>query len=229
MTDREKERRMKQMRAEFGKQPTTAAEWITAKARFPNRFTVDKDGNFLSPPINPGDSEKIIVVEPEVPAGVEQIKGFFAKRQASLKEPEESYTSAKRHLQEVMTAYRAGLVTVADVLDANHLVHIAECTLNSAAKFPRKLNTDLTGALAERDLSFQHYADRSIAEKVVQVTYTTFPWEAFWTASTASDVSEEGKEEEQKQEEQEVKPKRTLTPQQRAIIASRRKGFGGAT
>jgi hypothetical protein len=224
MTDRAKERGMKQMRTELGKQPTTVAEWLHAKTKFPKDFTINTEGDFIVPPVNPGDSEQILVVKPEVPATIETIQGFFAKRKESLKEPEENYTSAKRQLHEVITAYNAGLVGIPDVLDANQNVHIAECTLNAAAKLPRSIQ-DLTGTLEEKDLTLDHYAKRSIAEKVSQVTYSVFPWNAFWSVASETQA-QEGKITEQEQvqiQEQPQKPKRVLTEQQRAIIASRRK------
>jgi hypothetical protein len=231
MTDRAKERMMKQMRTELGKQPTTVAEWLVAKTKFPKEFRVDKEGNLVIPPIKLGDSEQILVVTPEVPAPANTINEYFTKKRESLKDLEEKYTSAKRNLQDVITGYKAGLITVADVLDANHNVHTAECGLNAASKLPRTIQ-DLTGSLQERDLSLQHYADRSIADKVSQVQYTTFPWQAFWTTGTNAAiaieaVTEEGKE--QDQEQNQPKVKRVFSKEQLAIIAARRKAASSGT
>ena len=90
MTDRAKERIMKQMRTELGKQPTTVAEWLVAKTKFPKDFTVDKEGNLVVPPIKLGDSEQILVVTPEVPATATIVNDYFTKKRESLKELEEN-------------------------------------------------------------------------------------------------------------------------------------------
>jgi len=226
MTDRAKEARLKAMRTTLGKQPTTVDEWLTAKAQFPKNFTVDKEGNLIVPPLKQNESEKTIVLEPEVPATLDHIQSFFANKRTSLKEPEEQYTSAKRNLHEVMNGYKAGLISVSDVLDANHNVHTAECTLNALAKLPRKINTDLTGSLQERDLTMQHYADRPIADTVTQVTYTTFPYNAFWMPGIQAAAEQREKEvllQQQESKQEEVKPKRILSKEQLAIIAAKRK------
>jgi hypothetical protein len=212
-------------------QPRTVDEWIKAKVaqngKFSDYFTVNQDGDLTSPAFKDGDAPSVIELTPEVPASKEYIQTFFKKRREDLRESEEVYTSAKRHLHSVMGAYKAGQATIADVLGANQDVHDAECKVSEKAKFPRNSN-ELTGTLVESDLSFQRYEARPIAERVYSVEYTTFPWKAFWMAPTnAGEIEEQGGEA-LVEPVQEPKQKRALTPQQRAIIAARRGASGTA-
>jgi hypothetical protein len=169
-------------------------------------------------------------LKPEVPASKEYVRTFFTKRLEALKEPEEIYTSAKRHLHEVIQSYRSGQATVSDVLSANQDVHDAECRLSDTAKFPR-YSVELTGSLVESDLTFERYESRPIAERVYSVEYTVFPWQAFWMPQGAAYEQEAGAKEDTEARSQETQTKRRtpLTPQQRAIIANRRNSAAKAS
>jgi hypothetical protein len=215
----------KQMQLHVSKQPTTVEEWLKAKVLFPSKFQVSQQGDLLSPPINEGEREIVIGIKPDVPATIEYTQDFFQKRRDALKEPEELTTTAKRALHTVMNDYRKGLVPVSDVLDANRKTQDAECRLNNLAKLPFSIN-NLTGVLKERDLTLQHYDDRTIAEPVFQAMYTTVPWNAFWmTATDAASTRDEAElTSAPAPVEGKKKPKltRRLTAQQVAIINANR-------
>jgi len=219
MTDRMKLAIQKAIRT----QPRTVDEWLVAKGKFPSEFTVNQDGDLVSPAIQDGTASSVIELKPEVPASKEHVRTFFTKRLEELKEPEEVYTSAKRHLHEVIQSYRSGQATVSDVISANQDVHDAECRLSEKAKFPR-YSVELTGSLIESDLTFERYESRPIAERVYSVEYTVFPWQAFWMPQTAvyEQVTEAQEPTGARSQEQEQKKRTPLTPQQRAIIAARR-------
>jgi hypothetical protein len=224
------ERTRKRISAILSHQPKTVSEWIEAKKTFPEFFTVNEVGDLKSPPIRTGEIDIEIHVEHEIPASIEHIQAYFNKRREDLKEPEKNYTAAKRHLHEIIDAYRQNKVDVADVLEANQNVHTAECILNNVAKLPRRyLSTE--GKYEKKDLTLQHYDIQTLADPVGEVVYTTFPWKAFWMNSSNSkntmvDVSESNSETNNNgvvtQEETTAKTKRTITPQIGAIIAARK-------
>jgi len=211
------------------KQPTTVSEWLDAKLVQPSLFTIDKEGYLVSPPIQPGDSEKRIFLEPsQIPATKEYILQYFEKKKEALKSLEENYTAAKRHLQEVMIAYKAKQLSISDVLGANQDVHTAECALNEVAKFPR-YTTNIRDNLMLRDLTLKHSDQMPITTIVTETTYTLFPWEAFWMTPNEK-ILEEQQETEKKMIPLEVAEsdlsvkKPAITSEQRgAIIASRKK------
>jgi hypothetical protein len=218
MTDRMKLAIQKAIRT----QPRTVDEWLVARAKFPSEFTVNQDGDLVSPAFKDGTASSVIELRPEVPASKEHIQTFFTKRLEGLKEPEEIYTSAKRHLHEVIRSYKAGQATIADVLGANQDVHDAECRISEKAKFPR-YSVELTGSLIESDLTFERYEARPIAERVYSVEYTTFPWNAFWMPPSAAEeqAALPAVQEDAGSEQPQPKRRSALTPQQRAIIAAR--------
>lgn len=211
------------------KQPTTVSEWLDAKLVQPSLFTIDKEGYLVSPPIQPGDSEKRIFLEPsQIPATKDYTLEYFEKKKEALKSLEENYTAAKRHLQEVMIAYKAKQLSISDVLGANQDVHTAECALNEIAKFPRY--TNIRENVMLRDLTLKRSDELPITTTVTETTYTLFPWEAFWMTPNEK-ILEERKETENKMSIASVigEPvssvnKPAITSEQRgAIIASKKK------
>jgi hypothetical protein len=209
MTDRIQKKMQKVLRT----QPTTVNEWIYAKTKFPSIFQVNKDGDLISSGINEGESDKTIVLNPEVPATPDYVKAYFSKRLEDLKDPEEQYSSAKKHLHEVIAAYRNKQATIADVLGANQEVHDTECILNSIIKQPRYI-VDLTNILNENDLSMNSYDKYAISEPVITSLYSEFPWKAFWMPpKVAEDIQQSSSVEET---DQEAPIKRALSPEQSA-------------
>jgi hypothetical protein len=171
------------------KQPETAEEWATARAKYPNLFTFTKDGDLVSAPVQSTDTEKIIIAPRTVYAKPQQVKEFFQKRQESLKEPEENFSAAKRNLQQMMMVYTAnpGAVSEYDIVQANQQVHDAECILNSLAKGQRQFITErgIVGGQLTHD-----WYDRSVIPNEVGIAqYTTFPPEAFYTVAADEPAS----------------------------------------
>ena len=211
MTDRIQKKMQKTLRT----QPTSVNEWIYAKTKFPSIFQVNKDGDLISSGINEGESDKIIVLNPDVPATPDYVKAYFSKRLQDLKDPEEQYSSAKKHLHETIAAYRNKQATIADVLGANQDVHDTECILNAIAKLPRSI--ELLIGLDQSDLSMNSYDKYSISEPVITSMYSEFPWKAFWMpAKIAEDIESAVVEEET---DQEAPIKRALSPEQSAARA----------
>jgi hypothetical protein len=163
------------------KQPETVEEWAKARAKYPNLFTFTKDGDLVSAPVQPTDTEKIIIAPRIVYTKPEQLKEFFQTRIESLKEPEETFAAAKRNLQQMMMVYKAnpGAVSEYDIVLANQQVHDAECILNSLAKGSRSFITErgITGG----QLTHNWYDRSVIPNEVCIAQYTTFPPEAFYT------------------------------------------------
>jgi hypothetical protein len=225
------ERTRKRISAVLSHQPKTVSEWIEAKKTFPEFFTVNEVGDLKSPSIRTGEIDIEIHVEHEIPGTIEHIQAYFNKRREDLKEPEENYTAAKRHLHDMMDAYRQKKVDIADVLEANQNVHTAECILNNVVKLPRRyLSTE--GKYEKKDLTLQHYDIQKLADPVGEVVYTTFPWKAFWmniadSKKTINTISESESTSETdgvvtQEETTAVKTKRAITPQIGAIIAARK-------
>jgi len=218
--------KQKRMQSAIAKQPTTFDEWLEAKERYPPLpFKVTKQGDLLVLPIHEGDRDRVIGIQPALPATIEHTQDYFKRKRDALKAPEEEYTVAKRALQKIMNEYKKGAVSASDVLDANRRTQDAECRLNNLAKLPRFIN-NISGTLIERDLTLQHYDDRAVAETVLQAIYTPVPWEAFWM--TAKEVEREEAEIATAAASTTIKtPKLTrrktpLTAQQIAIINSNR-------
>jgi hypothetical protein len=170
------------LRVEIGKQPTTVDEWVRAKTKMPNLFTFTEDGNLVSPPFAPGETEKIIYLPPEERTSTDELKEYFATRATELKEPEEMYAAAKRRLREIIDAYKSGQQTVHDVIQANNDVHEAECILNAKAKGARHIQT--YKALMERELTMNIYDTRTFPLNTYVMEYSVFPWGPFWKKAT---------------------------------------------
>jgi len=208
-------------------QPRTVDEWLKAKLKKPYDFVTNKDGNLVVPSSAAGTAETILEIRPEVPATNEYIQEFFKKRLESLKEPEEMYTTAKRNLQAIMTSYKSGQATISDVIDANQTVHDEECKLITLAKFPREMEPGIKGII-ESTLTLNPYDNRTVAEGVNYVRYTTFPWQAFWMSPEFAETVELQQAQQALLESQQVPengtaPKRNYTPQQIAIMRARSK------
>jgi len=232
---KESKKQLSQLQKMVRAQPRTAEEWLVAKSKVPSAFTVNQDGNYVVPSIQQGTKEYIIEVRPEVPATSSYIQSWFQTRRTSLEEPERMVTEAKRNLQAVMTAYKAGSATLADVLGANQMVHDEMCKLSELVKFPRETE-NLTGVLTERNLTFDRYDTRKVGDTVTRTTYSFFPWKTFWMSPDVADSLALKEVEETAEAEAEAEAagsvtdgvptankRQALTPKQVAIMKARQK------
>ncbi len=167
----------KKILREIGKQPTTVDEWMKAKAKLPELFTVTEDGDLVSPSFDTGQ-EITIYLPPQMSTTNDEQKESFLNRVAELAEPEEMYAQAKRRLREVVQAYASGQVSAHDVLEANNEVHQADCILNSKMKGKRYIQEKIN--MISRDLTLNVYDTMNNPQPVFLAEYTLFPWQMFW-------------------------------------------------
>ncbi len=170
-------KREKKILREIGKQPTTVDEWMEAKAKLPEMFTVTEDGDLVSPSFGTGQ-EITIYLPPQTSTTIDEQKESFMNRVAKLAEPEEMYAQAKRHLREVIQAYTSGHVSAHDVVEANNEVQKAESILNSKMKGKRYIQTKIN--MISRDLTLNVYDTMNNPQPVYVAEYTVFPWQMFW-------------------------------------------------
>lgn len=167
----------KKILKEIGKQPTTVDEWMRAKEKLPEMFTLTEDGDLVSPPFGTGQ-ELTIYLPPQTSTTIDEQKESYRNRVAELAEPEEMFAQAKRRLREVVQAYASGQVTAHDVLEANNEVHQAESILNSKMKGKRYIQKKIN--MISRDLTLNVYDTMNNPQPVFIVEYTMFPWQMFW-------------------------------------------------
>lgn len=146
-------------------------------------YTFTSDGNLQVA------DKRTIPVRKQIRASPESINQFFKTRQGILSDLEKEVTAKHRDLLRVLEEYRAGTATRDAVVAANQDVQDAERALNVQAKLPRAIVP--VADLSEKDLFPEKRGDtRKIAEPVVQVAYTTFPYKIFWTPEpTANQVA----------------------------------------
>lgn len=165
------------------KQPTTVEEWLEARKIAPTVFGVTDEGDFRSPPIREGETAKIIVPSPQVPATSEVIENFFQGRLASVKDLEARFAAARRELKATVDAYRAGTsgVSASDVLIANRGVQELDQQISQIMKSPRSVA--ILKGVPLRDIEFDvRYVDRSskVNGEVMAIQSGAFPWKAFY-------------------------------------------------
>ena len=228
MASRSKARKSQLPGVTLPRRPTTVEEWLEARLKAPVYFEPNEAGEYVVPAYGGVTTETIIQPRPLVPATPELIAGYYAQRKEQLAEPEVNFSAAKRELLQVVMDYKRNpeMVTVEDVIAANQKANVAQCRLNSVAKYPRWFREG--GPLEQYDLHFDWYRRAKIPEGSYTAEYGVFPWKAMLMQPP---VAEEPAAELEEEEEGEAKPKRVLTAQQKAIIASRanarRRAAGG--
>ena len=191
-------RKTRKKRTTVKKQPSTVKEWLEAKLKFPKTYLVSPDGMLISPPSNPGEQEKLIVIEPRQPAPIEFIQGKFKERSEAIKTAEEQFTEARRSLQRTIEAFRKGMMSAADVVIANQQVKEAETVLMEQAVQPRSIYVLGDPTPEVRQIIFDNpYLKNKVSDPVYILQRTTLPWTYFY----GSREELQGKEEEAEGEE----------------------------
>jgi len=188
-------RKTRKKRTTVKKQPSTVKEWLEAKVRFPKTYLVSPDGRLISPPSNPGEQEKLIVIEPRIPAPIEFIEGKFKERSDAIKTAEEQFTEARRSLQRTIEAFRKGMMSASDVVIANQQVKEAETVLMEQAVQPRSIYALGDPTPEVRQIRFENpYLKNKVSDPVYVLQRTTFPWTYFYGSREELQGAEEGKE-----------------------------------
>jgi hypothetical protein len=223
--------KQKQTRKKIYQQPQTIEEWAKARKIYPDQFTYTDDGDLKSAPIKPNDLEKVIVLPSYQPATLQHTKEYFETKRAEVVEPGTEFSKARRRLNEMIAAYKAGKISTNDVLDFNQQVHQAECRINDSLKMPRKI-VELTKftTIKQSDLTFKwHDHTHMISDTLFMEEYTTIPMKALWMPKPVQESeSQEGGGEtnsrsEDKNQEDDEKKKRQI-----GAIIGRRKAMAFA-
>jgi hypothetical protein len=174
--------REKQTRKKIYKQPQTIEEWAKARKLYPDLYTYTESGDLKSAPIQPNDLEKVIVIPSYQPATPQHMKEFFETKRAEVVEPATDFSKARRRLNEMIEAYKAGQISKNDILDFNQQVHQAECRINEVLKMPRKIiNLSKFTTIKMSDVSFKwHEHTHTISDDVFMAEYTTIPIKSLW-------------------------------------------------
>lgn len=202
------------------RRPTTTDEWLAARIKAPVYFEPNADGDYVVPAYGGVTTETILQPKPLVPATPEHVAEYYRQRTEQLKQPEADFSAAKRELQQVYLEFKRNPDTtdISEVLAANQKANVAQCRLNSVAKYPRWFREG--GPLEQYDLTFDWYRRTKFPEGTCTAEYGVFPWKAMMMLPPAAperppELDKEGEEDEA--------PKRVLTAQQKAIIASKMK------
>jgi hypothetical protein len=220
----------------IARQPETIEDWVAAKVKYPSQFGYTSGGDLYVPSLLPNQSSKIITLPKFVPGSTDYMTEFFETKRAETKEPAEQFSAARRNLEAMVQAYRAGQLSVQDVLAANKQVADAEALLNDKLKMPRSLTTigsansyETTIRLSDLTLNWYDFKT-NVQETASIMEYSFYPVRGFWMSASA-------KEEEppaplptnipqQPPQEQPANPvKKVLSPAARAAINARRRGF----
>lgn len=171
-----------QTRKKIYKQPQTIEEWAKARKIYPELYTYTESGDLKSAPIQPNGLEKVIVIPSYQPATPQHMKEYFETKKAELVEPATDFSKARRRLNEMMEAYKAGQISKNDILDFNQQVHQAECRINDVLKMPRKIiNLTKFTTIKMSDVSFKwHEHTHTISDDVFMTEYTTIPIKSLW-------------------------------------------------
>ena len=211
-------RKTRKKRTTVKKQPSTVKEWLEAKLKFPKTYLVSPDGMLISPPSNPGEQEKLIVIEPRLPAPIEFIEGKFKERSDAIKTAEEQFTEARRSLQRTIEAFRKGMMSASDVVIANQQVKEAETVLMEQAVQPRSIITLGDPAPEVRQIRFENpYLKNKVSDPVYVLKRSTFPWTYFYGSREELQGAEEAEESlPQEQEPEEAPAPPAPTPEEEA-------------
>lgn len=180
------------------KQPTNGIEWVEARLVEPKKFTFTETGDYYSPAINPGETDRTIVPAEVLPASYELILQNYAKKMAEIKETQTILAQARRDLMEVYRNYKNGLmdVTKEDVLTANLQVRDAEQAFICIA-YPTRTITEPQERMSIKDLDIdQKHETRKNWDNVYMLQTTSFPWQLSWAIDPSSIAEERRKCEE---------------------------------
>jgi hypothetical protein len=163
---------------------TTVGDWAKQRQKS-NRYTFTPQGDLVGP------DQTIIEMNPKILASPEVIHQRLEERKAKIAEAEANFTKARRDLFQVSAQYRAQLATEGDVIRANQAVHTADCALALVAKYPRYIQRD--SIYTFRDLHLDDFYNvRKFPDPVLEIEYTTFPIDLFWTDRQQEKIALEG-------------------------------------
>jgi hypothetical protein len=221
----------RETRKKIYKQPQTIEEWAKARKIYPDLYTYTESGDLKSAPIKPNDLEKIIVIPSFQPATPQHTNEFFETKKAELVEPAAEFSKARRRLNEMISAYKAGQISISDILDFNQQVHQAESRINDVLKMPRKI-IDLTKftTIEQSKLSFKwHEHTHTISDDIFMAEYTTIPMKALWMPKPAQEAeSQEGGGETNRISEDKIQEDDEKKRKQIGAIIGRRKAMAFA-
>ncbi len=157
-------------------QPQTVDEWLQAKVEFPGSYTISPEGLLIAPPSKSGDTERQIILTPRIPATKAHIEAEFVARTQQIKEAEEQFTEARRNLHRVIIAFKNGVSSAGEVVQANQQVKEAESFLSEKAVGPRYVR-HIKPSPEIRDILLENrYADTKMSGSVYMLERASFPW-----------------------------------------------------
>lgn len=137
-----------------------------------------------------GPDQTVVEMISKVEAKPEVIQSRLEERKAKIAEAEAKFTQARRDLYQVIAQHRADPVgtTTSDVISANQAVHDADCALALVAKYPRYIQKD--GEYIFRDVQLNDFYNvRKFPDPVLEIEYTTFPIDLFWSDRQQEKIS----------------------------------------
>lgn len=198
-----------------GRRFETVDDWATRRQKN-LKYTYTQQGDLVGP------DQTVVEMIPKVPARPEVIEQRLEERKAKISEAEANFTKARRELYQVMAQYRADLVSEGDVVRANQAVHVADCALALIAKYPRYI--EKYKSYMFRDIHLQDFYNvRKFPDLVLEIEYTTFPLDLFWSDRQQEKISLDGQADEDEAPQQEIDDKaRKNAARTGAIIAANR-------
>jgi hypothetical protein len=221
----------------ISRQPESIDEWVSAKRKYPSEFGYTASGELYSPALLPNQSSKIITLPTFVPGSTEYMTDYFETKRAEIKEPAEQFSAARRNLEAMVAAYRAGHVSVQDVLAANKQVADAEALLNDKLKMPRTIvnipsdTYTYIDKVRLSDLTFNWYDYKTNVQEDVSIAeYSLYPLRGFWMPAASKEeeppTSYPTSVRQQASDEQAVySVKKMVSPAARAAINARKRGM----
>ena len=154
------------------RQPSTIEEFYVARGKEPNKFTINKNGDLVAPPVKDGDNEKIFTLPTYRALTVDEKRELDAKRREYIAEAEQIVQDAQHVLQNTLAAFRNNEAYASDVVVANLEVGKAERALQKKA-WPLRNISLLDAVKTNVLLKDQPYETRTIAHSVYKFSHVS--------------------------------------------------------
>lgn len=152
------------------RQPSTIEEFYAARGKEPNKFTINKNGDLVAPPVKDGDNEKIFTLPTYRALIVDEKRELDAKRRILIGEAEQVVQDAQHVLHDTLAAFRNNEAYASDVVVANLEVGKAEKALQKKA-WPLRNISLLDAVKTNVLLKDQPYETRTIAHSVYKFSH----------------------------------------------------------
>lgn len=163
-------KRSKRVRA----QPRDIEEFYAARAKEPEKFTIDTNGDLRAAPVKPGDIEKIFTLPAYRSLTLNEKIEADAKRRSNIMEAEQAVQDAQHALHEKITEFRNGDAYASDVVLANIDVTMKEKELQAKA-WPLRKTTPIVSIPTNDILYNQPYEKRMMQHVVYKFKH--YPYE----------------------------------------------------